>query len=181
MMRDGVCDDASNIAICLYDGGDCCKENKDKTLCGKCACMLDIDHEELANKFTTLEIKPVEDPAKLAVQIEEWTVEVEDVVSWNVCAVLCLNHPGANELNTWHYQYDELLCKCGWVHSFQCPEKIVSQNWAMRISMNESVSDIDSISFNTSVQLNKTVSCGMCSLFCPCISHPLIFECLQIV
>ncbi len=35
MLRDGVCDELTNTALCHWDGGDCCldKSIKDTTLC----------------------------------------------------------------------------------------------------------------------------------------------------
>ncbi len=40
MMRDGVCDEATNIEACLFDGGDCCTENVAVWNCKRCDCML---------------------------------------------------------------------------------------------------------------------------------------------
>ena len=38
MIRDGVCDEITNTERCLYDGGDCCKEDKSTELCNVCTC-----------------------------------------------------------------------------------------------------------------------------------------------
>ena len=38
MLRDGVCDEATNTEECFFDGGDCCTEN---TAVWNCECMLD--------------------------------------------------------------------------------------------------------------------------------------------
>ncbi len=40
MIRDGVCDEATNLEACNFDGGDCCLDNKDITLCKQCSCKL---------------------------------------------------------------------------------------------------------------------------------------------
>ncbi len=148
MIRDSVCDEKSNIAKCLYDGGDCCLENKDRTLCRKCICFMDVDHDELKGQFLELEIKPVEDPDNVNVN---WTIEVEEVDSAQVCAALCLEHDNADTLNSWHYK--EWICKCGWVESTSCPERMIVQNWTM--------DSLDQLGEWTAfVQLHKTVPCG---------------------
>ncbi len=33
MIGDGVCDEVTNNERCLFDGGDCCKEDKSMTTC----------------------------------------------------------------------------------------------------------------------------------------------------
>ncbi len=159
MLRDGVCDEASNIAKCLYDGGDCCQENKDKDLCRDCKCMLDVNQEDLRGKFRELEIMPVEDPMSLdtvIVENEGWTVEVEDVVSVDVCSVVCLEHRKADELNAWHYLVNAKICKCGWIESVSCPEKLTADNWKQDYNKNGTLME----SHNAFVQLKKTVPCG---------------------
>ncbi len=156
MLRDGVCDEVANVAKCLYDGGDCCKENKDKGLCRNCTCVLKIDHEDLVKKFKTLDIKPVEDVDKLQTAIDissnGWTVEVEDVLSVQVCTTLCLEHEEVDKLNAWHYNVSDSKCKCGWVESNACPEKMVINDW---------IADTQSLDhYFGYVQLYRTVPCG---------------------
>ena len=90
MMRDGVCDERANIARCLFDGGDCCLENKIKANCDYCPCMLDIDQKNLENQFRELNIKPVKEHESLESFIESWTVEVEHVVSEQVSEQVAL-------------------------------------------------------------------------------------------
>ncbi len=160
MLRDGVCDETANTAKCLYDGGDCCKENKDKFLCRNCVCMLKIDHGEQLKQFNALEVTPFADAKSLdtAIGNKGWTVEVEDVVSLPVCAQLCLDHEIANELNAWHYRVNERICNCGWVESRSCPEKMVISDWTWKYLENSTVED--NMGYNAFIQLNKTVSCG---------------------
>ncbi len=159
VIQDGVCDEASNIDQCFFDGGDCCKENKDKMLCVECACILDSYDEQLEKALKIQQVKPVEDPEKLATEIKSWSVEVGEVFSVQVCAVLCLEHELANEFNTWQYLVDEEICKCGWVHSASCPETMVIEDWtfdnAMTLSAGQTMPDVQSF-----VLLSKTVSCG---------------------
>ncbi len=156
MLRDSVCDDPSNIARCLYDGGDCCLENKDRTLCKYCTCILEVDHEELMEKFDELTIKPSENPESLDNAIgSSWTVEVEDVITSQVCTVLCLDHKRVDELNAWHYESINRICRCGWVESNLCPETMVVHNWTF-----DNTVQLLTSSDNVYVQLEKTVPCS---------------------
>ncbi len=159
MLRDGVCDEATNVARCLYDGGDCCKENKDEGLCRDCKCIMAIDQQKLEDQFRALDIKPVKNPEYLETiitAIHGWKVEVKNVVSSHVCSVLCLDHKKADELNTWQYLTtdNERICKCGWIESKFCPEKM-----AMNIPYQLDATTMDQN--NAFVQLKKTVPCGM--------------------
>ncbi len=152
MMRDGVCDDASNIAKCLFDGGDCCKENKDKTLCGACTCNLTVNQVELVGQFKDLQIKPLIQGGSNLDPLQNM-VEVQDVVSTKVCAKICLEHQKANELNAWHFKANLGICHCGWIHSAACPEKMMMENWRFDVTSGLP-------NDTTFVQLAKTVSCG---------------------
>ncbi len=119
MLRDGVCDEPANIAKCLYDGGDCCKEHKDRTLCLECDCILDINKEDLKKQFKSSEVVAIE---RIGAE-SWWTIIVEDVVSLFVCARVCLEHDNANEeVNAWNYLVGERICRCGWIPSTACPK-----------------------------------------------------------
>ncbi len=155
MLRDGVCDETSNIAKCLYDGGDCCKENKDESLCLDCTCRLEVNIAELEKQFNALEIHPIEDMESLQVATVGscgWTIEVKEVLNMSVCSVPCLEHEEADEVNAWHYQGG--ICRCGWIESKYCPENMVNKNWTTGI---ENGGFLDHMAY---VQLNKTVGCG---------------------
>ncbi len=160
-----MCDEVANIDKCLFDGGDCCKEYKDNGLCRDCICTLSVDSRDLEDKINALEIKPVLDPEDLESAIREnsitnrgWPVEVTKVVSAQVCAVLCLDHKMADDLNAWHYQVSTQICKCGWVESKSCPE-----NWAIPPD-NSVYNSLVVKNHNAFVQLKKTVPCGMRSV-----------------
>ncbi len=84
-------------------------------------------------------------------------MEVEEVVSDEVCAVLCLNHDKADVLNYWQYLEGEMVCKCGWIEATSCPEKMTITNWSF--SQTRPLSDTMSQS-DAFVQLKKTVPCG---------------------
>ncbi len=155
MIRDGVCDEVANIERCLYDGGDCCKENKDKDLCRDCQCILFIDQENVESQFNELDIKPVSNTQDLETAIARkggWTIYVENVLNVQVCTVLCLDHKKAEELNAWRYHANNQSCKCGWVESKSCPETMV---------LDTEITDISLIANHQAfVQLKKTVPCG---------------------
>ncbi len=156
MLRDGVCDDTSNTAKCFFDGGDCCKENKDRGLCRNCACILSINQTEFEERLTASKVKPFGDPEKLNLSFGNswWQFEVEDVTTMEVCTVVCLDHKLADEINAWHYQIDKKICRCGWIESSSCPEKKVIDNW----TWDSNVGLMESQAF---IQLNKTVPCGI--------------------
>ncbi len=158
MIRDTVCDETTNVAKCLYDGGDCCRDNKDRTLCRKCDCILEVDEEELNDQIGELMIKPLEHAESLDNSSSvDWKIEVEEVISVQVCAVLCLDHDEAYELNSWLYDANDRVCKCGWVDSTFCPEQKTISNWTLPTV--EQLGMIDNVS--AFVQLTKTVACGM--------------------
>ena len=39
MVRNGFCNDETNIAACYYDGGDCCGHNVNVDHCSQCNCF----------------------------------------------------------------------------------------------------------------------------------------------
>ncbi len=162
MLRDGVCDEVANTKKCLYDGGDCCKEYKDKGLCRDCKCILDVDKDSLDKNFEALNILPVNKPEKLQALLDSangWTVEVEEVISSKVCSILCLQHKKLDELNAWHYRVNERLCQCGWVHSASCPEQMVTS--ASTKGSFWTLDDAAAMNYTTAfIQMEKTVPCG---------------------
>ncbi len=158
MMRDSVCDEGTNIELCLFDGGDCCLEGKDTTLCQNCSCILSVDESQLEQDFDQLNIQPLVDPMKFFDVIGNWSVKVEDVVTGPVCSVLCLEPKKKDQINAWHYDKRERFCSCGWVESTRCPEDLV-------IMAEEKDLDMSALSmtrqFDAFLQLGKTVPCGM--------------------
>ncbi len=157
MLRDTVCDEATNNARCLYDGGDCCLEFKNTKLCKNCTCVLSVDLAKLQTQFIDNNIKPLEkvpspsynnnnnNPRKV--------VHVFDVISSAVCAVLCLDHSLGDLINTW--QYNAGVCTCSWILSWSCYEKRVDSDWSLI-----NVQGLTTPNNDTFVQLNKIVPCG---------------------
>ena len=126
-----------------------------------CQCILEpMAKKQLEDKFKSLAINPIQDPKTLEKSLENSrTITVEEVVSAEVCAVLCLGHDTADEFNFWHYQVNVKICNCGWVASMLCPMKMVAPNWTFDSDILSRTSNCsgDSIAF---VQLMKTVPCG---------------------
>ena len=52
---DGICHDYLNHANCHYDGGDCCLEHVDNSVCLHCACF-----DDSSCKFFSLELFSVD-------------------------------------------------------------------------------------------------------------------------
>ncbi len=157
MLRDGVCDEATNHDVCLFDGGDCCLEFKDTTLCKECSCILSVDFDKLHAQFHNMSIKALLDlgPQMDYIFNTNTALRVSDVVSKHVCAVLCLDHENSGEFNAWQYNNALGSCNCGWLGSHQCLEKTVdnSDSWLNDGSLKNMPHD------HMYVQLKKTVPC----------------------
>ncbi len=154
MLRDGVCDEATNTRVCQFDGGDCCQQIKVRTLCKNCSCILFIDQSKVEQQFIEFDIKPFKDPAKVDSAIEDWVTEVADVISAQVCAVLCLDHNQADNINAWRYNGIDNNCQCGWIRSSPCPMLIIDPKWTFG-----KLSDL-TFTKATFVQLEKIIPCG---------------------
>ncbi len=161
MLRDSVCDEATNNARCLFDGGNCCLEFKDETLCKDCSCILPVEPLKIKSLFDQRQVKPLINNAKDYfdnVAIGKWTVKVEDVVSSPVCATLCLDHtPKADYLNAWLYDQQSLVCKCAWLEAASCPETYSHLDWTLPNGTNWR----SELKLNTAfVQLKKVIPCS---------------------
>ncbi len=162
MLRDSVCDEATNIETCLYDGGDCCLEAKVTKLCKNCSCILSVNRDDLQLEFSSLTIRPLEKTINFSTVIGDWTVEVTDVVSGPVCAILCLSHEANDRINAWHYDGQSLVCTCGWVESAICPEdKIVMPDNGNQTTLIDYDAIVMTRELHAFVQLGKTVPCGI--------------------
>ncbi len=153
MLRDSFCDESVNTEACFYDGGDCCLEFKKKKYCKNCSCILTVDEEDLLSHFQQLAIKPLMKSVDPDAVIDTWIVKVEEVVSTQVCAVLCLDHQLAESINAWQYKESTQLCQCGWLESILCPENLVVDKFIL-----DNVSRLPN--YPAYVQMNKTISCG---------------------
>ncbi len=153
MLRDGVCDEVTNTEICLYDGGDCCLEDKDTSMCKVCTCRLRVDEKKIASQFKQLGVRQFKDPPAFNTMIgETLVVKVKDVLSDKVCSVLCLDKDKDATVNAWHFTITK-TCRCAWIESTSCIEEKDLQN----------SSEIESAPFSTMVafvQMTKMIPCG---------------------
>ncbi len=153
LLRDSVCDEVTNNRLCHFDGGDCCREAKNRAYCTNCSCLLDVDQAKLALQFTEGNIKPFRNHLHIHKVIRGWNVEVEGVVSNQVCAVLCLDHEEADKINAWHFNDNNKLCRCGWIESLTCAETLV-RNWKLDSDGSNMKDD------SAYVTMTKTLPCG---------------------
>ncbi len=116
MIGDLVCDDMTNTEECEYDGGDCCLPHKSTPLCiDNCDCILTVDNDFLADAFDkhkvfqSMNVDDYKD-SKLA-----FDIEVTDVVSIGVCAMICFETGTIERVNYWSYSSGSRTCKCSWI------------------------------------------------------------------
>ena len=107
LIKDGVCDDVTNVARCLFDGGDCCKKNKDTHLCLDCTCILSVD--ETLEKLKQNQVKVFTDDRRFNKFVSQKTVD--KVQSEEVCAEVCLDEDLAN-VDSWSYNAKDKICTC---------------------------------------------------------------------
>ncbi len=157
MLRDLVCDEETNTANCLYDGGDCCLEAKVRRHCRNCSCILSAKPERLDELFYTWDVKTLVDSQIIDPDnvFSSWTVIVDEVISEPVCAILCLDHKQGDRINGWHYndRYDQ--CRCGWTKPIVCQESLQS-NKSNRWTLTSPFTS----SGHIFVMLSKTLPCG---------------------
>ncbi len=156
MLRDSVCDEATNTEECLFDGGDCCLEFKDRTLCQNCSCILSVEPKKLYQQFLDWEIKPLKNPLAFDDVMDKAIMMVQEVVSGQVCAVFCLDPQRGDGINAWQYDKDRQTCQCSWIESTTCPWDLVQTDWTLPVS-NSSI--VTNWTLNTFVQLEKTIPC----------------------
>ncbi len=89
---DGICEDLVNTQECLYDGGDCCLEDKDLVFCQVCQCRQSVELARIKEKFDELDVQVFEFPTHnpYAVTTHSVIIEVDIVESALVCSSICL-------------------------------------------------------------------------------------------
>ncbi len=84
---------------------------------------------------------------------------VSDVVSVEVCIVLCTDPELSQLVNAWTYDYESQLCSCVWLDPAICDYDNVTDN---RMPDNETISDgLTAIAY---VHLAKIVPCSKHSI-----------------
>ncbi len=117
MIRDGVCDEITNIERCLYDGGDCCLAEKDTALCKVCTCDLVVEKDELQERILEVNLAKLENVDDFERLTKVSSMVVEDVVSLEVCSMVCLDRDLDNVANAWKYDKVGRTCECSWITS----------------------------------------------------------------
>ncbi len=155
LIGDGECNDVTNVPRCLYDGGDCCLENKKTSLCTNCTCILDVDRKSLNRKLKTLgarlyTVKKSDNflPVKT----------VKGVASEAVCQILCLDIVTSGQaVDSWMFypgtKGGDHTCVCTLLNT--CYYSCVTRP----------LTDVDNPkllgqSYRKYILTNKTVSCG---------------------
>ncbi len=120
LIRDGVCDEVTNIAKCLYDGGDCCKVDKNTDICQKCTCIMSVDMAELAQTLASKEARTYVGVSDGDISDQDSKFElvdfVEDVITAEVCSQLCISlRDDVNAIDSWIYRTGSngsMTCEC---------------------------------------------------------------------
>ncbi len=155
MIRDGVCDEATNNERCLFDGGDCCLDvhKKETSLCRTCTCELLTQDDQLEKSFQELDVrqlKRAEDFSNLILTMSHLTT---DVTSKGVCTTLCLIGDLADKVNGWSYDNVTRTCTCAWLESTECIQDVLSEN--KTLSPHE-----QSEEFQAYIQMTKFLNCS---------------------
>ena len=118
MMRDGVCDEATNIEACVFDGGDCCLEKKNEDLCHNCVCKMSLDLGFIESKFDEQEVRMFRDDGQFRKFIQMRAKMVTDVENVDTCSMLCLNDGDIKgKINSWFFNFTSQACKCTWINT----------------------------------------------------------------
>ncbi len=99
MVRDSICDDAANNEACFFDGGDCCLETKESSLCYICLCKLAVPMDDLVEKYEHLGVQKLNNPDKLNTWWPQTLKTIPLVISFEVCSLLCIDNANAWEYN----------------------------------------------------------------------------------
>ncbi len=149
MINDGVCDELTNIENCLYDGGDCCLENKNEALCRVCTCQLVVQRDYILREFDAWNVSELSTPSFLLLN-KVTEADISEVASLDVCSTVCLGK--GDTVNAWSYDLSSRMCQCVWISS----DSICSNNVALLKS---------SFSFGQNrdgafISIAKTIPCG---------------------
>ncbi len=156
MLKDGVCDEVTNIERCLYDGGDCCSDKKDTNLCSTCSCKIDFDQNALHELYKDLKVQAFENIADFDELFTDIQKSVDDVETMDTCSYICMDESLLDLVNSWSYNFDTEQCQCTWVDidASLCSKNVIT----------EAISDYEPevwYSFKVGMlRLHDTIPCG---------------------
>ncbi len=101
MINDGVCDELTNNQRCLFDGGDCCRQEKSTELCSVCTCRLDATTNEIKADYLAQEVNLYLDVEGFQKQKRITVATVEDVESHWICSRICMDVTTASNVDDW--------------------------------------------------------------------------------
>ncbi len=162
MINDGVCDEVANVKRCLYDGGDCCLEEKATHLCKVCTCKIEIDEQQLEIDFDNHRVRVFADGNNFTSVKERVIKTVEEVVSIDVCSVICLDKEHNSRSNAWIFIKESEQCQCALVETTICYDNNDRNLSIKPFKRDPGYLSQESVAF---VQLDKTVPCGKLSSF----------------
>ena len=188
MMNDGICDELTNSKRCLYDGGDCCRQEKSTPLCEVCTCKLETNFTALKADFDALDVIVLFSNAVELPKRE--VVTIEDVESTDVCSRICMDSKTTsladdwkiskafgtrvwrNNVNAWSVQLNG-TCQCLTILTPLCQANASLTDYHRNAS-----NPIEELFF---IQRSKTIPCGNFLSTCnsKCVNDCLYVDCLQ--
>ena len=114
----------TNTQRCLYDGGDCCLEDKRMHLCKVCTCIKDVNKDDLNTKMIENNVKAIKSDYDLVTNFKVMKT-VFEVLSVDVCTVICFeamekDKQGIDGINSWIYQRIKGNNTCFCTHFEDC-------------------------------------------------------------
>ncbi len=135
LLNDGVCDRDTNTELCIYDGGDCCLENKVTDLCqDECICKLPFDLDQLTEEMAELGAKFHLDHESKEDRFRSIML-VEDVEFKETCFALCLSEarmPPFSVIDSMIFwiQDGKSFCQCSTMEDCYNETDISSVDWS---------------------------------------------------
>ncbi len=160
MMRDGICDELTNIERCFFDGGDCCFEvgKKDTSMCKICTCKMTIDVESLAETVESTNVRMIAYGEEEQELIRKTEKVVKDVVEINVCFGLCLKPELSDLVNAWTFDAKTFTCSCHWLESTKCIDYASLSD--VIVTDAEGEEGDYQMTVSAFIQLEKALDCG---------------------
>ncbi len=101
MINDGICDELTNSKRCLFDGGDCCRQEKSTPLCEVCTCKLDTNATQLRMDFESQDVILFPNGFDYPSQELASVAKIEDVESIEVCSRICMDSATKSLMDGW--------------------------------------------------------------------------------